>query len=52
MESEEPAELVSPVTLTLSVNVHVYVVPGGTIVVGGLFVGAKEKASLLQMVIF
>ena len=52
MESEEPPEFVSPVTLTLSVNVQVYVVPDGTMVVGGLFVGANEKASLLQTVIF
>jgi hypothetical protein len=50
MESEETAEELSPVTFTLSVNVQVYVVPGGTIVDGGLFVGAKAKASLLQTV--
>jgi hypothetical protein len=47
---ELPLPLTSPVTLVLSTTVQLYVVPDGTMVVGGLFVGCTLKVFPEQIV--
>ena len=45
-----PVPVASPVTFGLSTGVHVYVVPAGTIVVGGALTGVTLNVPPLQMV--
>ena len=47
---ELPVPGASPVTFGLSVNTQLYVVPFGTMVVGGLFTGVTVKDDPEQMV--